>query len=271
MQYPFIKMSGAGNEFIIFDARQMPFSLSPEQVIGVAARQNVATKGCDQVIVLAPSKKADVFMKIYNADGGEVDACGNATRCVGAMLAKELGKEKIIIETVAGPVEGGVAKNGGWANMGKPKLNWQEIPLAHEADTLNLPIYMNTLPQPAAVSMGNPHMIFFVSDVSVAPVSEMGSMLEHHPLYPKRANVSFAQVNQPDDVTLRVWERGAGLTKACGTAACAALVAASRRGLTGRKATIHAPGGDLGVEWRADGSVVFEGPIACEFDGTVEL
>jgi len=274
MSFPFLKMQGAGNDFVIVDARKIPVGFTPAQIRQIADRANAVTKGCDQVIVMESSQKADVFMRIYNADGGEVDACGNATRCVGWLIHKKTGKKEVCVETKAGLLRCGVAANDSsvaWANMGAPRLEWQEIPLAEERDTLHLHIGEGVLQDPVAVSMGNPHAVFFVADVEAVDLATLGPKLEHHPLFPERANIGVARIHAQGDIALRVWERGAGETLSCGTGACAALVAAHRRGLAGRKAAIRTKGGLLGVEWLENGDVLFQGMVQKEFEGTLTL
>ncbi len=272
MSRPFLKMNGAGNDFVVVEARSAPFEPSADEAAAIADRQSGV--GCDQLIGIAPSARADAFMRIWNADGGEVDACGNAARCVGWLLMEAGGRDAAVIETNAGLLA--VERAGEklvTVDMGEPKLGWQEIPLAEPFDTRVIelqvgPIDNPVLKQPGCVSMGNPHVVFFVPDAEVAPVREMGPIIEHHPLFPERANVGFAQIKARDRIRLRVWERGAGLTRACGTGACAALVAAFRRGLCERKAVLELDGGDLVIEWRAsDNHVLMTGPVEVEFTG----
>lgn len=267
MTTAFIKMNGAGNDFVIFDGRTEKITLTPEQVRDIAARGNRVTKGGDQVIVMEPSKKADVFMRIYNADGSESSSCGNATRCIASLMPKE----QVIVETRAGLLDCRVAgENLISVDMGAPKLKWEQIPLSEACDLNRLPITVDGLPAPSAVGMGNPHMVFVVPDVEKAPVLTQGPKLEHHPLYPERANVGFAQVVSKEEIKLRVWERGAGETLACGTGACAALVALHKRGLVGRKADVHLPGGVLTIVWdEKTGHIWMTGPVAREFEGKI--
>jgi diaminopimelate epimerase len=272
MSRPFLKMNGLGNDFAVVEARRQPFAPSEAQVRAIADRG--AVSGCDQLIAIEPSSRADAFMRIWNSDGGQVDACGNAARCVGWLLLEERGADRATLETNAGVIS--VARAGAervTVDMGVPSLNWSEIPLAEEMDTRGIelrvgPIDAPLLHTPGCVSMGNPHVVFFVANADLAPVVEVGPMIEHHRLFPEGVNVGFAQIQAKDHIRLRVWERGAGLTKACGTGACAALVAAARRGLTGRKATVALDGGDLTIEWReTDGHVLMTGPVAFEFKG----
>lgn len=271
---PFLKMNGAGNDFVVFDARRIPLSLTPVQLQAVAARSNAETKGCDQVIVIRPSEKANAFMAIYNADGSEVSACGNATRCIGWLLMRERQADRVTIETKAGML---TATQSGTdqvtVDMGAPKLDWQSIPLAERQDTLHLNLTIDGLTDPAAVSMGNPHVVFFVKNVATTHVATLGASIETHPLFPERVNVSFAQILSEDSIRLRVWERGAGETQACGTAACAVLVAAHRRGLTGQKADVELPGGTLHINWQmeTDGHIWQTGAVALEFEGVAHV
>ena len=274
MSRPFLKMNGLGNDFVVVEARSAPFRPGPEDARAIADRASGI--GCDQIIAIEPSTRADAFMRIWNADGGEVDACGNATRCVGWLLLEASGRDSAVIETGAGLL--GIARAGDkliTVDMGAPGLDWTAIPLAEEMDTRGIelqvgPIDAPILHTPGCVNMGNPHTVFFVPDAETAPVREAGSMIEHHHLFPERTNVEFAQVKARDRIRLRVWERGVGETEACGTGACATLVAAARRGLTDRKATMEMNGGELTIDWReADDHVLMTGPIALEFTGNL--
>lgn len=271
----FRKMNGLGNDFVVVDARADALALAPEIVQAIADRKEGI--GCDQLIALEPSDRADVFMRIWNADGGEVAACGNAARCVAAVIAEEQGKKEVTIET-EDQVLGAVVAGDGQVtiDMGVPRLEWDEIPLAEPfQDTRRIelqagPIDAPVLHSPAVVNVGNPHAIFFVDDVDAVDLARIGPILERHPLFPERANISVAQVLSPSHVKLRTWERGAGLTQACGTAACAAAVAAIRRELAGRSVKVSLPGGDLLIEWReADGRILMTGPYALDFEGTL--
>jgi len=263
-----MKMNGLGNDFVVVEARDTPFRPNGALVRAIADRTSGI--GCDQLIAIEPSQKADAFMRIWNADGGEVDACGNATRCVAWRLMEETGRDEATIETEAGLL---TARRAGdhaiSVDMGEPRLGWREIPLARAMDTETLDYGFNGVREPGAVSMGNPHVVFFVDNVDAVPIPEIGPAIEHDPLFPQQVNVGFAQVKAEDRIRLRVWERGAGLTKACGTGACAALVAANRRGLTGRQATLELDGGELTIEWGADNHVIMTGPVAVEFEGTL--
>jgi diaminopimelate epimerase len=271
MNRPFLKMNGAGNDFVVVEARSLPFAPEPALIRAIADRDGPS--GCDQLIAIEPSEKADAFMRIWNADGGQVDACGNATRCIGWLLLEQNHADAASIETNAGLIA--VERAGPMkvrVDMGEPKLRWDQIPLAEPVETESLAIEAEPkLAMPGAVSMGNPHMVFFVADVEALPIDVVGPGLEHHPLYPERANVGFAEIKAKDRMRLRVWERGAGLTKACGTGACAAVVAAARRGLTGRKVAVEMDGGELLIEWReSDNHVLMTGPVAFEFSGMLD-
>lgn len=262
----FIKMHGLGNDFVVFDARRKPLKLSAGQARAIADRR--LGIGCDQVIVIEGAKKANAFMRIHNADGGEVAACGNATRCVAWLLMEETGKKSVAIETKAGIIACERAgKMSVRADMGKPVLEWKKIPLNRECDIDALPILMNGL-RPSAVGMGNPHMVFAAPHADKIPLDKIGAKLERHPLYPKRANVSFAEVITKSRIKLRVWERGAGATLACGTAACAAVVALHRRKLISNETDVLLPGGTLHIEWdKKSGRVFMTGPVAVSFRG----
>ena len=269
---PFRKMHGLGNDFVVLDARTEDLPMTPARAAAIADRRFGV--GCDQFIVMEPGRDgADVFMRIRNPDGSEAGACGNATRCIASLVAAEGGRDRVVVRTIAGdlPVEalpGGLFR----ADMGPARLGWQDVPLAREMDTLHLPLGRGVLADPAACSMGNPHATFFVPDLDAVPVAEVGPSLEHDPIFPERANIGFAQVLSPEHIRLVMWERSAGLTLACGSGACAAVVNTARRGLTGRRVRVTLPGGDLDMEWReADGHVLMTGPVATAFTGTLDL
>ncbi len=265
---PFIKMHGLGNDFVVIDARAKALRLSAEDVRAIANRHTGI--GCDQLIEIETphAKEADAFMRIWNADGGEVAACGNASRCVASLLMGETKRASIVLETRAGLLAAEAREQGRIAvDMGVPRLGWQEIPLARAMDTLHLDLVRGPLRDAVGVSMGNPHAVFFVADVEAVDLATLGPTLERDPLFPERANIGIAQMLDRTRIRLRVWERGVGLTLACGTGACAALVAAVRRGLAERRATLMLDGGPLEIEWRADDHVMMAGPVATSFTG----
>jgi diaminopimelate epimerase len=271
---PFRKMNGLGNDFVVLDARLRSISLSREQARAIADRTTGI--GCDQVIVLEPSGNADVRMRIWNSEGSEVESCGNASRCIADLLFKETGRSRVAIDTKGGLL---CCRRAGaglvTVDMGVPRWGWNEIPLAEEfSDTRRIelqvgPIDKPILHSPSTVNVGNPHCIFWVEDVAAFDLGKIGPLLEHHPMFPKGANISLAQVTGRDSLDLKVWERGAGLTRACGTAACAAAVAAARLKLTGRKVAVRLPGGELSIEWADNDHILMTGPFAHEFDGEV--
>ena len=277
MARPFVKMNGAGNDFVVVNALEAPFTPTADQARAIADRRT--GEGCDQLIALEPSQTADAFMRVWNADGGQVETCGNALRCVGWILMQSTGKERVVIDTLAGTTTARQEQDGRvTVDMGAPRLDWSQIPLDEAMDTRGIelqvgPIDDPVLHTPGAVSMGNPHVVFFVDHVpDDAFVRGMGSLIEHHPRFPEGVNVGFAHVLAPDHIRLRVWERGAGLTRACGTGACAALVAAARRGLTGRTATVEVDGGELSIDWdEATGHVLMTGPVEIERTGTLAI
>lgn len=273
---PFRKMHGLGNDFVVIDCRATPVDMTPSLARVLADRR--LGIGGDEVILIEPSGNADARMGIWNPDGEEVDACGNATRCVAALLMAETGKPAVTIATNAGLLRCSDAGNGlVTVDMGLPRFNWRDIPLSQTQDALRLKLDLTgvkgpPLPPPAGVSMGNPHAVFFVDDISKWDLGLIGPKIEVNPLFPERANITLAQQTGPASFKMRVWERGAGLTLACGTAACATLVAASKHGLTGRKGEMSLPGGLLQIEWReGDGHVLMTGPWAQTFTGQTEL
>ncbi|MBI3453936.1 MAG: diaminopimelate epimerase [Rhodospirillales bacterium] len=267
---PFIKMHGLGNDFVVVDARERPFVLDPVRARAIADRRTGI--GCDQLIVIEPpqSQGADIFMRILNADGGEVAACGNGTRCVANFVMGGIGRDRLVIETAAGLLDCERSDDGRVAvDMGPARHDWRDIPLATAQDTLHVDLALGPLSDPVAVNMGNPHAVFFVADVAAIDLAKYGPVLETHSLFPERANIGVAQVLASDRLRLRVWERGAGITSACGSGACAALVAAARRGLTGRRTTVIVDGGELEIEWLKDDHVLMTGPVAISFAGVI--
>ncbi len=267
----FTKMHGLGNDFVVLDGRGGGLAVGPAEARAIADRRTGI--GCDQVLIMEPAANgaADVFLRIRNPDGGEAEACGNGTRCVAAMIMGETTATELNIETVAGVLRAEAAADGMIAvDMGPVATEWRDIPLAREADTLNLGIGAGPLNDPAAVNIGNPHMVFFVDDAEAVALAEVGPELEGHELFPDRANVEAVQVIGLDRLRMRVWERGAGITRACGSGACAAAVAAHRRGLVGRKVEVVLDGGPLLIEWRDDNHVVMTGPVAVSFTGRID-
>lgn len=261
MLTPFTKMHGCGNDFVVFDDRDGQLGITPARAAALSDRRTGI--GCDQFIVIEPGP----FMRIRNPGGDEAGACGNATRCVAALLAPQPGS-RITVRTVAGDLAAETLANSRVAvDMGPPRLGWADIPLAREADTLHLPLPGD----PAALSMGNPHATFFVDDPDALDVARWGSAVETDALFPQRTNVGFASILAPDHIRLRVWERGAGLTRACGSGACAALVNAHRRGLAGRRADVAVDGGIIEIAWRDDGHVLMTGPAVIAYTGTIDL
>ena len=264
----FLKMHGCGNDFVVMDDRARTLGITPAQATAIADRRTGV--GCDQFILIEAGE--DAFMRIYNPDGSEAGACGNATRCVASLLAAETGRTSLNVRTISGDLPATVLPDGRVrVDMGPARLGWAEIPLAGPADTLHLDLARGAVADPAAASMGNPHATFFVADLSAVDIERIGHSLEHDPIFPQRANIGFVQVLSPERIRLRVWERGAGLTLACGSGACATLVNAARRGLTGRRANVIVDGGELEIEWRDDGHVLMTGPVATSFTGEIDL
>jgi diaminopimelate epimerase len=273
---PFLKMHGLGNDFVVLDARATALDLTPERRRVIADRR--LGVGCDQLIVLEPptEREADVFMRIYNPDGGEAQACGNATRCVASVVMDERKTDQVTVQTVAGLLESqktGVGSNGLpviSVDMGLARLDWRDIPVREACDTKHMPVGIGPLQDPVGTSMGNPHATFFVDDAAAIPLGELGPKLEHDRFFPERANIGVAQLLGEGRLRLRVWERGAGITLACGSGACAAVVAASRRGLVPRRADVVLEGGTLTIEWLRDDHVLMTGGIAVAFKGELD-
>lgn len=274
---PFQKMHGLGNDFVVIDARDRAVPLSLSQRQWIADRRRGI--GCDQLIVLEPPRDrlADVFMRIHNPDGGEAGACGNATRCIAAKVMAEKKSRHVIVETISGLLDTeAVDGNRVSVDMGVVKLDWREIPVGEACDTLHLPLSLGPLSDPVGINVGNPHAVFFVPNAEQVDLTSLGPVLERHKLFPERANIEVAQVISPGPdsvgrIRMRVWERGAGITQACGSGACATLVAAARRKLTGRSATIVLDGGELLIEWLPDNHVRMTGAWAESFRGEIDL
>jgi len=272
MTVPFRKMHGLGNDFVVLDGRAAALPVTPARAAAVADRHFGI--GCDQFIVMEPPPAgSDVFMRILNPDGSEAGACGNATRCIASLVAEERGADRVVVRTIAGELPVERLPGGLWrADMGPARLGWRDVPLAGEVDTLHVPLALGPVSDAAACSMGNPHATFFVDNLDAIDVATIGPKLEHDPIFPDRANIGFAQVLAPDHIRVIIWERGAGMTLACGSGACATIVNAVRRGLTGRRAIVSMPGGDLTMEWReTDGHVLMTGPVATAFSGMLDL
>jgi len=263
---PFIKMHGLGNDFVVLDQRERSVPLDAAAVRAIADRR--VGVGCDQLILLEPSRRADVFMRILNADGSESGACGNATRCVARLLGND-----VTVETIAGLLPCRQVTGEIEVDMGPARTAWHEIPLAEpDEDTARVDFAMGALNGPACCNLGNPHATFFALDPDAVDLAELGPLIERHPRFPERVNVGVCGVVAPDELRLRVWERGVGITRACGSAACAALVGAVRRRFAERRASVRLDGGSLLVTWReADDHVLMRGPTAHVFDGTLNL
>ena len=272
---PFVKMNGLGNEIVVVDMRLQPLTIA-----AAAARAAASPDGgtpYDQMMALYPPRTAGTvsLIRIFNSDGSESGACGNGMRCVASLVASETGKDRLAFEVDGRVLQTWKNANGFFTvDMGEPRFAWNEIPLAEEfRDTRAIelqigPIDKPILHSPSVVSMGNPHAVFWVDDVNAYDLTKIGPLLEHHPMFPQRANITLANVRSREHIVIRTWERGAGLTKACGSAACAAAVAAARLKRTGRKVKITLPGGDLAIEWREkDGHVLMTGPVQFEYEG----
>jgi len=264
MRVPFVKMHGLGNDFVVLDARGIPLpALEPAIVRALADRHRGI--GCDQLIVLEPSDEADCTMRIFNRDGGEVAACGNATRAVGLLLG-----QPALIATAGGMLTTQPDETGVNVELAAPRFGWEEVPLAFAMDTLAMPVGWDELEHPSAVNVGNPHVVFFVPENDEVQLDRLGPLIEHDPLFPERINVNVATIEDRHTIRLRVWERGAGITRACGTGACATAVCAIRRGLVDRAVEVHMPGGSLHIEWSPDGRLTMHGPAAESFRGSFE-
>jgi diaminopimelate epimerase len=263
MAAPFHKMHGLGNDFVVIDARTEPVAMTAARAHAIADRRTGI--GCDQLILLEPSAIADIKMRIFNADGSEVEACGNATRCVATLMD---GPARI--ETLAGILETRPQESSATVFLNPPALDWELIPLAMPMDTADMPVGWEVLERPMAVNVGNPHAIFFVPDCDAIDLERLGPLIETDPLFPEKVNVNVATVRGPHDVQLRVWERGVGLTLACGTGACATAVAAIRSGRAQSPVTVALPGGILTISWEHGGAIEMEGPATHVFTGSAD-
>lgn len=261
---PFMKMHGAGNDFVILDSRHRADRVVTAALAAAIGDRNRGV-GFDQLAEILPSDHADYQLDFWNNDGSEAGACGNASRCVADYMMRKLDRDEVRFTTRRGALGARRLPDGRVSvNMGAPQLAWDQVPLAHEADTLHLPMAGD----PAAVGMGNPHCVFFVDDAEAVALTTLGPQIEHDPLFPARTNVEFASLTGPDHLRMRVWERGTGVTLACGSGACATAIAAHLRGLTGRKVQLDLDGGALEIDWRDDG-VWMTGPVAHIFDGVL--
>ncbi len=264
---PFVKMQGCGNDFVILKRR--PGMAPPEARLISRLADRRRGIGFDQLVLLEPAEEATARLRFFNADGSEAGACGNATRCVARLLADRGAGREPLLETAAGAIPCRVGEDGRvTVRLPPPRFDWREIPLAEPCDTLALPLELPGLPPPVAVNMGNPHAVFFVADLKALDVEGLGRRIERHPLFPERVNVGFAQLRGGEAIRLRVFERGSGLTPACGSGACAALVAAVRKGLVAGRARLLLDGGTLEIAWPGEGAVEMTGPAAYCFRGS---
>ena len=266
MKKPFIKMHGLGNDFVVIDSRNNNYTINEKNIRLIANRR--LGVGCDQVIEIKHSKSADIFMKIYNSDGSEAEACGNATRCVAGILFASSPKKQILIETVSGILKTESEVNGNIkVDMGEPKFAWQDIPLSKNMENINFEKF--SLQNGSAVNLGNPHVVFFVEDLKNIKIDEIGPYIETHKLFPKKVNVEICQIISDQKIRVIVWERGAGKTLACGSGACAVLVAAYKKGFSKEIAEIQLDGGSLNIEWniKTDNHVIMSGPVSVSFLG----
>jgi diaminopimelate epimerase len=255
-------MHGLGNDFVLFDAREEPLEMERARARAIADRKTGV--GCDQLIVLEPSERADVKMRIFNSDGGEAEACGNAARCVALLIGGGT------METAGGIISGSAAGGEATVDMGEPRFGWDDIPLAYPMDTAAMPVAWEELQNPFAVNVGNPHVVFFVPEADEVELDRLGPQIENDPLFPAKVNVNVSSVSG-GAISLRVWERGAGLTLACGTGACATAVAAISRGLVSSPVQVQLPGGSLTIEWARGSSIRMSGPGTHVFSGEIEL
>ena len=267
----FTKMHGLGNDFAVFDSREDTIQMEISDIKAISNR--FTGVGCDQLIVIEPPHTAhsDIFMRIYNSNGSEVGACGNATRCVAAQIMDENKTNKCTIETLAGVLIAEKNQDGISVNMGQVKTEWHEIPLATKVNTLKLDLSIEMLSDPVCLNVGNPHTVFFVAEVTKIPLERLGPLIENHQMFPEKTNVEIVQVESTKILTVRVWERGAGITKACGTGACAAAAAAHLLELTGRNIDVKLDGGTLSINWLENGDIIMSGPTAVSYRGYWEF
>ncbi|MBX7483904.1 diaminopimelate epimerase [Qipengyuania qiaonensis] len=264
MRADFTKMHGLGNDFIVLDARTRSLP-AIDQAMARALTDRHTGIGCDQLILLEPSDTADFRMRIFNHDGGEVEACGNASRAVALLHGAAAS-----VQTSGGVIQVEPRAQGASVDMGEPRFDWEAIPLAYGMDTATMPVGWDGLDKPGAVNVGNPHVVFFVEDADAAPLDTLGPEIENDPLFPERVNVNVATIVNREHIRLRVWERGVGLTRACGTGACATAVHAMRCGLVEREVTVTLPGGDLTIAWSEDNRIRMTGPATEAYRGSFE-
>jgi diaminopimelate epimerase len=267
----FRKMHGLGNDFVVLDQRRDPYPIDAAAARALADRHTGI--GCDQLLLLEPPRdaRAQVFMRILNPDGSEAEACGNGTRCVASLIAAETGLDTLTIETAAGLLPATIDHAGiATVDMGEPRFEWRDIPLSRAMDTLHVDLRRGPLADAVCTNIGNPHATFFVDDAEAIDLAALGPGLEHDPLFPQRANIGIAELRDRKTLRFRVWERGAGITRACGSGACAAMVAARRRGLVEERVTVRLDGGDLDIAWTGKGPVRMAGPVALSFEGTFD-
>jgi diaminopimelate epimerase len=267
----FRKMHGLGNDFVVLDQRRDPWPIDAAAARALADRRTGI--GCDQLLLLEPPRdgRAQLFLHILNPDGSEAEACGNGTRCVASLIAAETGRRAVLIETVAGVLPATIGDAGTvTVEMGEPRFGWRDIPLSREMDTLHADLRRGPLADPVCSNIGNPHATFFVDDAEAVDLAALGPELERDPLFPERANIGVATLRDRRTIRFRVWERGAGITRACGSGACAAMVAAHRRGLVDPRATVVLDGGTLEIAWPGQGPVLMAGPATLSFEGVFD-
>ena len=278
MQVEFVKMQGIGNDFVVLDARPggsaAGLDLTPAQARHIADRHFGI--GCDQILIIAPSQDADITMHIMNSDGSMAAACGNGSRCVADLVMAETGADTLSMDTKGGIINAWRHHDQALGHlvsidMGAAKCDWADIPLAHAMDTMAIDLGQDHLPPAIGVNMGNPHAVHIVDDAEAIDLEGLGPVLEHHPLFPDRANIEFISLLAKDHIRMRVWERGSGITIACGTGACASAVAAARAGLTGRQVKVQLDGGVLAIDWQDNGHVMMTGPSETSFHGVITL
>jgi len=263
---PFKKMHGLGNDFVVIDSRYKEIEPSNLQIKKISDRRTGI--GFDQLLIIKESKHNDAFMSVYNANGSVVETCGNGARCIAKIIMNESKKEKVVIDTLAGPITAWENSNGLIsADMGKPSMDWRDIPLSHEISTINLDLRIKNLPPGIAINIGNPHIVFLVKNLKALKIDKIAPQIEHHNIFPENTNVEFVEYINKNHIKMRVWERGVGITQACGTGACAAAVASIIKNLTERSLTVSLDGGDLQIEWLENNNIILSGPAHDSFNG----